>query len=135
MVTGGNIEDGGAKARMDFSLEGIRVSDILYEVERNLRCEIARSLPVKTYVLERGEANKVHNLIRTQINMLPADIQRIRVVEIEGLDIQADGGTHVSNTREVGAVNVVGGSNKGKLNRRIEIELADKPTVKSRMDL
>ena len=133
-VTGGNIADGGAKARMDFSLEGIRINDILDEVQRNLRHELDRSLPVKTYEMARGEAVTVPGLIRTHINLLPKQIRQVRIVEIEGLDIQADGGTHVSNTREVGLVNVVGGGNKGRINRRIEIALDDPPTAKSRID-
>ena len=133
-VTGGNIEDGGAKARMDFSLEGVRVSEILDEVERNLRRDLDRSLPIKTYEIEREAAMKIPDLIRTHIDLLPAKIQQVRIVEIEGLDIQADGGTHVSNTREVGLVNVIGGSNKGRINRRIEIALDDLPTTNPRID-
>ncbi len=133
-VTGGNIADGGAKARMDFSLEGIRINDILDEVRRNLREELTRSLPVKTYEIAREEAVTIPGLIRTHINLLPKQIRQVRIVEIEGLDIQADGGTHVSNTREVGLVNVLGGSNKGRINRRIEIALDDPPTAKSRID-
>ncbi len=133
-VTGGNIADGGAKARMDFSLEGIRINDILDEVQRNLHHELGRSLPVKTYEIAREEAETIPGLIRTHINLLPKQIRQVRIVEIEGLDIQADGGTHVSNTREVGLVNILGGSNKGRINRRIEIALDDLPSAKSRID-
>ncbi len=133
-VTGGNIADGGAKARMDFSLEGIRINDILDDVQSKLRQELARSLPVKTYEMARKKAVTVPGLIRTHINLLPKQIKQVRIVEIEGLDIQADGGIHVSNTREVGLVNVLGGSNKGRINRRIEIALDDPPTDKSRID-
>lgn len=133
-VTGGNIADGGAKARMDFSLEGIRINDILDEVQSKLRHELARSLPVKTYEMAREEAVTVPGLIRTHINLLPKQIKQVRIVEIEGLDIQADGGIHVSNTREVGLVNVLGGSNKGRINRRIEIALDDPPSAQSRID-
>ena len=122
-VTGSNIADGGEKARMDFSLEGIRISDILEEVEGKVNAEVARSLPVKTYELPREEALAIPDLIRTHINLLPEQIERVRIVEIEGLDLQADGGTHVSNTREVEGIKVLGGSNKGKINRRIEIAL------------
>ncbi|MDY7042329.1 MAG: alanyl-tRNA editing protein, partial [Chloroflexota bacterium] len=63
------------------------------------------------------------DLIRTKINLLPPAIQRVRVVEIEGLDMQADGGTHVANTREVGRIHVVGHTSKGRINKRLRIEL------------
>ena len=127
-VTGSNIADGGDKARMDFSLEGVRVNEILSEVERKVRAEVERELPLKTYQLERESAMKIPDLIRTHINLLPENIRTVRIVEIDGLDIQADGGTHVANTREVGIVKVLSGANKGKMNRRIEIGFADPPT-------
>jgi misacylated tRNA(Ala) deacylase len=64
-------------------------------------------------------------LIRTKVNLLPPSIQSIRVVEISGLDLQADGGTHVRNTREIGGIRVVGTRSKGRNNKRIEITLVD----------
>jgi misacylated tRNA(Ala) deacylase len=75
-------------------------------------------------ILERDEAFKIPDLIRTKINLLPEGIQKVRVVEIVGLDLQADGGTHVQNTREVGPIRVVDYKSKGKINKRIYIELS-----------
>jgi misacylated tRNA(Ala) deacylase len=64
------------------------------------------------------------HLIRTKVNLLPPGLREIRTVEIVGLDLQADGGTHVANTREVGPIRVAGYKSKGRLNKRIQIELA-----------
>jgi misacylated tRNA(Ala) deacylase len=74
-------------------------------------------------ILPRDEAFQIPDLIRTKINLLPEGIAEVRTVEIVGLDLQADGGTHVSNTREVGTLRVVGTRSKGKANKRLEIEL------------
>jgi misacylated tRNA(Ala) deacylase len=78
---------------------------------------------VHVKILPREEAFRIPDLIRTKINLLPADIQQVRVVEIVGLDRQADGGTHVANTREVGRIRVVGHESKGKINKRLRIAL------------
>ena len=75
--------------------------------------------------LSRKEADQVPDLIRTKINLLPPNIQEIRTIDIRGLDLQADGGTHVANTREVGAIKVVGHESKGRSNKRIRIALDD----------
>ena len=72
-----------------------------------------------------GEAFRIPDLIRTKINLLPASISQVRVVEIEGLDLQADGGAHVHNTSEVGGIRVIGTRSKGRINKRLEIELID----------
>ncbi|MEW5960899.1 MAG: alanyl-tRNA editing protein, partial [Chloroflexota bacterium] len=76
-------------------------------------------------ILPRAEAFQIPDLIRTKINLLPAGITEVRTVEIEGLDLQADGGTHVANTREVGTITVAGYKSKGKINKRIELEIGD----------
>ncbi|MDP7588897.1 MAG: alanyl-tRNA editing protein, partial [Dehalococcoidia bacterium] len=73
--------------------------------------------------LTRAEADKMPDLIRTKINLLPPNIQEIRTIDIHGLDLQADGGTHVANTREVGVIKVVGHESKGRINKRIRIAL------------
>ena len=76
-------------------------------------------------VLPREEAFAIPDLIRTKINLLPEGIQEIRTIEIVGLDLQADGGTHVANTSEVGGMRVTGYESKGRINKRIRIQLVD----------
>ena len=132
-VTGANIADDGSKARMDFALEGKRVADLLGEIGAAVNAEIGKEAPIKTYELPREEAMRIPDLIRTRISLLPEGLESVRIVEIEGVDLQADGGTHVSNTREIGRVKILGGSNKGRINRRVEITLDD-PEVKQRPD-
>ncbi len=132
-VTGANIADDGSKARMDFALEGMRVADLLEEIGAAVNADIGKEVPVKTYELPRAEAMEIPDLIRTRLSLLPEGLKSVRIVEIEGVDLQADGGTHVSNTREVGRVKILGGSNKGRINRRVEIALDD-PEVKPRPD-
>jgi misacylated tRNA(Ala) deacylase len=102
-VTGGNMEP--LNGRMDFEFETMRQELVL-----------VRTLP-------REEAFQIPDLIRTKINLLPEGIKEVRTVEIVGLDLQADGGTHVANTREVGNIRVVDYKSKGKINKRIYIEL------------
>jgi misacylated tRNA(Ala) deacylase len=85
--------------------------------------EVDKARPVRVDILPREVAFQIPDLIRTKINLLPEGIQKIRVVEIEGLDLQADGGTHVKNTAEVGRIRVVDYKSKGKINKRIYIEL------------
>mgnify|MGYP005840762897 CR=1 FL=1 len=119
-VTGGNMEP--LKARMDFELEHM-TTDFAEEVERKINEEVAAARPVRGSILPREEAFQIPDLIRTKINLLPPAIQQVRVVEIEGLDLQADGGTHVANTKEVGRIRVVGHTSKGRINKRLRIEL------------
>jgi misacylated tRNA(Ala) deacylase len=119
-VTGGNMEPG--RARMDFELESMSV-DFAETVERKINEEVAAARPVTWRELPRDEAFQIPDLIRTKINLLPPQIQSVRVVEIEGLDLQADGGTHVRNTREVGQIRVVGHTSKGRINKRLRIAL------------
>ena len=124
-VTGANIAENGQKARMDFALEGKRIADLLGDLERATNAHLATAAPVKTYELPRAQAFQIPDLIRSRINLLPESITRVRIVEIVGIDLQADGGTHVSSTDQVGTVRMIGGSNKGRINRRVEIALAD----------
>ena len=124
-VTGSNISDNGERARMDFSLEGLRINEIKQDVEDQLNAALADGREVKVYSLPREEAFALPDLIRTHVNLVPEHIREIRIVEIVDLDRQADGGTHVANTAEVGPVRIVNAVNKGRINRRLEIALAD----------
>ena len=120
LVTGGNMKP--LQGRMDFELEHMS-ADFAQEVERKINEEVEAARPVKVYILPREEAFQIPDLIRTKINLLPESIRQVRIVEIEGLDIQADGGTHVANTKEVGRIKVVGHESKGRINKRIRIAL------------
>lgn len=119
-VTGGNMEPG--RARMDFELESMSAS-FAQEVEEKVNAEVRTGRPLRIEVLPREVAFKIPDLIRTKINLLPPAIQEVRTVEIKGLDLQADGGTHVANTREVGRIRIVGHESKGKINKRLRIEV------------
>jgi misacylated tRNA(Ala) deacylase len=121
-VTGGNMEPG--VARMDFELDAISV-EFGREVEERLNSELTKGYPTEILYLPRGEALTDPDLIRTKVNLIPDWVQEIRVVDIVGLDRQADGGTHVRSTLEVGAIRVVKTESKGKANKRMRIELAD----------
>ena len=117
-VTGGNMEP--LKARMDFELAQLS-PDFCQDVENRVNREIEAARPIRVRVIPREEAFQIPDLIRTKINLLPEGISEVRTVNIEGLDLQADGGTHVANTREVGRIKVVGYENKGKINKRLRI--------------
>jgi misacylated tRNA(Ala) deacylase len=119
-VTGGDMEP--LTARMDFEFERMS-GEFAHEVEERINAEVASARDVDARVLPRQEAFQIPDLIRTKINLLPPGIQQVRVVEIVGLDVQADGGTHVANTREVGHIRVVGHESKGKINKRLRIAL------------
>jgi misacylated tRNA(Ala) deacylase len=119
-VTGGNMEP--LKGRMDFEFETMR-KELVAQIEASVNAEIAKGHPVRVAILPREEAFQIPDLIRTKINLLPPQIQDVRTVEIVGLDLQADGGTHVANTSEVGRVRVVDYKSKGAINKRIYIEL------------
>jgi len=120
-VTGGNMEPG--VARMDFELETID-AEFGREVEEKLNAELAADRPVLVSFLPRARAFADPDLIRTKVNLIPESVDPIRVIEIEGLDKQADGGTHVRSTAEVGHVCVAKTENKGKAFKRMRIELA-----------
>jgi misacylated tRNA(Ala) deacylase len=121
-VTGGNMEPG--VARMDFELETI-TAEFGREVEERLNRELGADRPVKVSFLPRAEALSDPDLIRTKVNLIPESVDPIRVIEIEGLDKQADGGTHVRSTGEVGTVRVAKTENKGKSFKRMRIELVE----------
>ena len=120
-VTGGNMEPG--SGRMDFEFERMS-GDLVDAIEAAVNVELAAAREVKVAVLPRDEAFAIPDLIRTKVNLLPQGIEQIRTIEIVGLDLQADGGTHVANTREVGGIRVTGYESKGRINKRIRIELA-----------
>ena len=120
-VTGGNMEPG--SGRMDFEFERMS-GELVGEIEAKVNAEIAAGRDVRVNVLPRDEAFAIPDLIRTRINLLPPGIAEVRTIEIVGLDLQADGGTHVANTHEVGAIHVTGYESKGRINKRIRIELA-----------
>lgn len=120
LVTGGNMDP--LRGRMDFEFETMH-KELVAEIEANVNAEIEKGHPVRTAILPREEAFQIPDLIRTKINLLPPQIQEVRTVEIVGLDLQADGGTHVANTSEVGRVRVVDYKSKGAINKRIYLEL------------
>jgi misacylated tRNA(Ala) deacylase len=124
LVTGGNMEPGAG--RMDFEFEHMS-GDLVDAIEASVNTELAAARDVRVEVLPRDEAFAIPDLIRTKVNLLPPGIDEIRTIEIVGLDLQADGGTHVANTREVGGIRVTGYESKGRINKRIRIELVDAP--------
>jgi misacylated tRNA(Ala) deacylase len=121
-VTGGQMY--ADRARMDFALEQFS-SEFVRDIEARVNEAVAADSPIKVYTLPRAEAMQIPDLIRTKINLLPPAIQTIRIVEITGVDMQADGGTHVHSTREVGGITVLRTENKGKQNKRMEIALVE----------
>ncbi|MPZ68720.1 MAG: alanyl-tRNA editing protein [Actinobacteria bacterium] len=120
-VTGGNMQP--LSGRMDFEFENMS-GELVGEIEDKINLEVGADRPISVRFLPRDAADRDPDLIRTKINLLPAGITEVRVVDIEGLDLQADGGTHVASTAEVGRINVTGYKSKGKANKRIEIAIA-----------
>jgi misacylated tRNA(Ala) deacylase len=121
-VTGGNMEPGAG--RMDFEFERMS-GGLVDEIERRVNAEIEAARDIRVATLPREQAFAIPDLIRTKINLLPPGIPEVRTIEIVGLDLQADGGTHVANTREVGGIRAQGYESKGRINKRIRIELVD----------
>lgn len=119
-VTGGDMQP--LKGRMDFEFETMQ-KELVKDIENAINIEVDNQRLVKVNILPRKEAFKIPDLIRTKINLLPEGISEVRVVEIVGLDLQADGGTHVNNTSEVGIIHVTDYMSKGKINKRIYVEL------------
>lgn len=119
-VTGGNMEP--LKGRMDFEFETMR-GDLVSEIEERINIEVANARDIRVAILPREQAFEIPDLIRTKINLLPEGIMAVRTVEIVGLDLQADGGTHVANTSEVGTLRVTDYKSKGKINKRIYLEV------------
>lgn len=120
LVTGGDMEP--LKGRMDFEFERMQ-ADLVREIEAAVNREIVAGRDVRVRILPREEAFQIPDLIRTKINLLPEGIQQVRTVEIVGLDLQADGGTHVRNTTEVGRIRVTDYKSKGAINKRLYIEV------------
>jgi misacylated tRNA(Ala) deacylase len=120
LVTGGNMEPG--EARMDFNLPEVP-SDFKARLEELVNAEVVADRRVDVRVLGRDEALALPDIIRTQSNLIPADEQEIRIVDIVGLDVQADGGTHVASTKQVGRISVLKVESKGKANRRVRVRL------------
>ena len=120
-MTGGQMRSD--RARMDFSFPGEWTTDVVGEIEQLTNEALASARPVKVYEVAREEALENPDLIRTQVNLVPERVKTIRIVEIEGLDTQADGGTHVANTDEVGQIEITGHKSKGRQNKRIEFVL------------
>ena len=122
LVTGGNMEPG--EARMDFNLpdlpEGFKAT-----VEERVNAEVTADRAVEVRVLPRTEALAIPDIIRTQTNLIPPDETEVRIVDITGLDTQADGGTHVASTRQIGRVQVTKVENKGRQNRRVRVKIVD----------
>jgi misacylated tRNA(Ala) deacylase len=122
LVTGGNMEPG--EARMDFNLpdlpEGFKAT-----VEERVNAEVAADRAVEVRVLPRAEALAIPDIIRTQTNLIPPAETEVRIVDITGLDTQADGGTHVASTRQIGRVQVTKVENKGRQNRRVRVKILD----------
>ena len=122
LVTGGNMEPG--EARMDFNLpdlpEGFKAT-----VEERVNAEVTADRAVEVRVLPRAEALAIPDIIRTQTNLIPPDETEVRIVDITGLDTQADGGTHVASTRQIGRVQVTKVENKGRQNRRVRVKILD----------
>jgi misacylated tRNA(Ala) deacylase len=121
-VTGGNMEP--LAGRMDFEFETM-AGELVDEIERRVNEEIAADRPIVVDVLPREEAFAIPDLIRTRVNLLPEGISEVRTIEIVGLDLQADGGTHVARTGEIGRVRVTGYESKGRINKRIRIAVED----------
>ena len=121
-VTGGNMEP--LAGRMDFEFETM-AGELVAEIERRVNVEIGADREIRVAVLPRDEAFAIPDLIRTKINLLPEGISEVRTIEIVGLDLQADGGTHVARTSEIGRVRVTGYESKGRINKRIRIEVLD----------
>ncbi|MEU8010522.1 alanyl-tRNA editing protein [Micromonospora parva] len=122
LVTGGNMEPG--EARMDFNLPEVP-PDFKSRIEELVNAEVAADRSVATRVLPRTEALALPDIIRTQANLIPPDEQEVRIVDIVGLDVQADGGTHVASTAQIGKVQVVKVESKGRANRRVRVRLVD----------
>ena len=121
-VTGGNMDI--LAGRMDFEFERLQ-PEVIDEIQANINREVEAARDVRTKILPRAEAFQIPDLIRTKINLLPESIQEVRTVEIVGLDLQADGGTHVANTSEVGCIAITKYKSKGGINKRLYVEIGD----------
>jgi misacylated tRNA(Ala) deacylase len=121
-VTGGNMEP--LSGRMDFEFETM-AGELVADIERRVNVEVSADREIRVAILPREEAFAIPDLIRTKVNLLPEGIAEVRTIEIVGLDLQADGGTHVARTSEIGRVRVTGYESKGRINKRIRIALEE----------
>ena len=122
-VTGGNMDAGGI-ARMDFELDSLS-QGLGQQIQDKLNARLEENVPVHVTFLPRAEALADPDLIRTKVSLIPDWVDPIRVIDIEGIDKQADGGTHVRSTAEVGRIRVVKTESKGKGFKRMRIALED----------
>ncbi len=121
-VTGGNMDL--LEGRMDFEFDELS-RETIAEIEEAINAEVKNDRTVQANILPREEAFEIPDLIRTKINLLPEGITEVRTVEIVGLDLQADGGTHVNQTSEVGTIHITDYKSKGKGNKRLYIKIDD----------
>lgn len=121
-VTGGNMDI--LSGRMDFEFERLQ-PEVIDEIQASINQEVDAARQVRTKILPREEAFQIPDLIRTKINLLPPSIHEVRTVEIVGLDLQADGGTHVANTSEIGKISITKYKSKGGINKRLYVEISD----------
>lgn len=119
-VTGGDMEP--LDGRMDFEFE-LLTRDLVSIIEEAVNHEVQAAREIRVDILPREEAFQIPDLIRTKINLLPPGIEFVRTVEIVGLDLQADGGTHVRSTAEVGRIRIADYKSKGRINKRIYVRL------------
>ncbi len=130
LVTGGNMDVDPTSApmlgvaRMDFNLPEVP-SDFKSRIEELVNAEVRRDRKIVDRVLPRDEALAIPDIIRTQTNLVPADATEVRIVDVVGLDVQADGGTHVASTAQIGRVEVTKVESKGRANRRVRIRVVD----------
>jgi misacylated tRNA(Ala) deacylase len=122
LVTGGNMEP--LSARMDFNLTEVP-SGFREAVEAACNTEVAAGRRIDVRVLPRDEAFALPDIIRTATNLVPAEVKEVRIIDIVGLDQQADGGTHVAATSQIGRIEIVKIENKGKGFRRLRIRVSD----------
>tara|TARA_B100000579_G_C22768756_1_gene822888 strand:+ start:134 stop:865 length:732 start_codon:yes stop_codon:yes gene_type:complete len=125
-VTGGNMEP--LKGRMDFEFPSLS-AELTKEIEEKINLEVQKDRKISVDFLPRKEAFEIPDLIRTKVNLLPESLKIIRTINIEGLDLQADGGTHVSSTSEVGYISITGHESKGKINKRLRIQVLDSKNI------
>ena len=122
LVTGSNMDP--LTGRLDFNLEEVPPG-FKEAVEDACNVEVTADRAIEAYELSRAEAFEIPDIIRTATNLLPAEIEIVRIVDIKGLGVQADGGTHVASTQQIGAIRVLKVENKGKGFRRIRVALED----------
>jgi misacylated tRNA(Ala) deacylase len=122
LVTGGNMEP--LTARMDFNLPEVPAG-FKDSVESACNAEVLADRRIDVRVLPRAEAFEIPGIIRTATNLVPADVAEVRIIDINGLDVQADGGTHVASTKQIGRIEVAKIENKGKGFRRVRLRVSD----------